>query len=146
RQLAELENLVRLLIVEHAKLLAQLDQQQAAMRSFKVQPIEDITGLQESTRLRIATLDTKRRALVQQIARLMRVELDARGELTLTRLAEMFPQRSKELRALRDQLKDVLLKTQARTTIATRLAGTVLGHLNTAVRLLAGAVQQAGVY
>jgi hypothetical protein len=146
RQLAELEQVVRLLIAEHGKLLAQLDQQQAAMRAFKVQPIEDLTALQETTRLRIATLDTKRRMLVQQIARMMRVELDARGELTLTRLAGMFPQRAKELRGLRDELKNVLLKIQSRTTISTRLAGTVLGHLNTAVRLLAGAVQQAGVY
>ena len=33
-----------------------------------------------------------------------------------------------------------------RVTVAGRLAGALLGHLNTAVRLIAGAVEQAGLY
>jgi len=142
RQLAELEQVLRLLITEHGKLLTQLDAQQDAMRAFRTDRIEDITTLQEATRLRIGTLDNKRRVLVLQIARLIRLP----DEPTLAKLAEVFPQRRTVLIGLRDELRDVMLKIQSRTSIAARLAGTVLGHLNTAVRLLAGAVEQAGVY
>jgi hypothetical protein len=61
-------------------------------------------------------------------------------------LAAVFPQRREPLFALRDALRDVMEKIQTKATIASRLAGAVLGHLNTAVRLLAGAVEHAGIY
>jgi hypothetical protein len=34
----------------------------------------------------------------------------------------------------------------SRTKVSGKVAGAVLGHLNTVVRLLAGAVERAGVY
>ena len=142
RQLHDLENILRLMIAEHGKLLGHLDAHQAALRSFRVEQIEDLTALQEASRLRIATLEAKRRHLNQQIARLARLT----SEPTLTKLAELFPPRAGTLTGLRDELRDVVAQVQSRTTISGRLAGAVLGHLNTAVRLLAGAVEQAGVY
>ena len=88
RQLTDLEHLLRLMIAEHRKLLGQLDLQQVAMRNFRVREVEDLTALQESTRLRIATLEVKRRLAVQQIARLMRIEPDLAGtDVSLSKLA-----------------------------------------------------------
>jgi hypothetical protein len=142
RQLAELEHILGLMVVEHRKLLGHLDAHQAALRAFQVDRIEDLTVLQEASRLRIATLETKRRNVNQQIARLLRHA----DEPTLTKLAELFPHRAKALIEFRDQLRDAVAQVQSRTSLSGRVAGAVLGHLNTAVRLLAGAVEQAGVY
>jgi hypothetical protein len=50
------------------------------------------------------------------------------------------------LLGLRDELRSVIEQIQRRTHVAGRLAAAVLGHLNTVVRVLAGAVEQAGVY
>src|SRR5688572_9371858 len=142
RQLHEIENILQQLVAEHRKLLAQVDAQQAAMRALKLEGIEQATHQQESTRLRIATLETKRRALGLQIARAMRIN----EEPTITKLAQMFPARSGALTELRDELKGVIHEISARTNLAGRLASAVLGHLNVGVRLIASAVEQAGVY
>jgi len=142
RQLAELEHVLGLLVVEHRKLLEQVDAQQIAMRAMQAESMENILALQESTRLRIATLDTKRRMLAIQIGKLVRLA----GEPTLAQLSQAFPARAIALRHLRDELLNLVQAIQARTTVGARLAGAVLGHLNTAVRLIAGAVEQAGVY
>jgi hypothetical protein len=104
--------------------------------------MENIITLQESTRLRIATLDTKRRNLAIQIGKLVRLQ----GEPTLAELCQAFPARALPLRHLRDDLRRLVEAIQTKTTVGARLAGAVLGHLNTAVRLIAGAVEQAGVY
>jgi hypothetical protein len=142
RQLLEIEAILAQLVAEHRRLLAQVDAQQAAMRALKLEAIEQATHQQESTRLRIATLDTKRRALGLQIARAMRIK----DEPTITRLAQLFPARSDAIIKLRDELKAVIGEIAARTNLAARLAAAVLGHLNVGVRLIAGAVEQAGVY
>jgi hypothetical protein len=142
RQLLELEQILRTMVSEHRKLLAHLDAQQAALRGFRLEQIEEITALQEANRLRIATLETRRRTLCEQIGRLMRMD----KEPSLSNLIELFPQRSSQLTALRDELREVVSQVQSRSTISGRVAGAVLGHLNTVVRLLAGAVEQAGVY
>jgi hypothetical protein len=142
RQIDELESILRQLIEEHRKLLKHMDAQQAAMRSFDLAGLDQITNVQESSRLRIATLETRRRTLTTQVAR----GLNIAGELSLTKLAQLHPQRMRELMRLRDELKEVIGQISTRTHVAGRLAGAVLGHLNTAVRLLAGAVEQAGLY
>ena len=142
RQLAELEHVLGMMVVEHRKLLEQVDAQQLAMRTMQAEQMQNITALQESTRLRIATLDVKRRTLATQIGKLIRLP----GEPTLAQLSHAFPARAIPLRHLRDELRALVLAIQSRTTVGARLAGAVLGHLNTAVRLIAGAVQQAGVY
>ena len=142
RQLLEIESILTQLVAEHRRLLGQVEAQQQAMRALKIDAIEQSTHQQESTRLRIATLETKRRALGLQIARAMRIS----EEPTITKLAQMFPARSNALIKLRDDLKGVIAQISSRTSLAGRLASAVLGHLNVGVRLIATAVEQAGVY
>ena len=143
RLLPDLENVLQLLVAEHRRLLAHVEAQQAAMKAFDLKAIDDARNLQEASRLRVATLENKRRTLVLHIAKALRV--DGQG-LTLTRLAELQPARAAALLKLRDELRDVAARITARTHVAGRLAGAVLGHLNTVVRLLAGAVEKTGVY
>jgi hypothetical protein len=148
RQLAELEHVLGLMVVEHRKLLEQVQAQHLAMRAMQAEQMQNITALQESTRLRIATLDAKRRQLAVQIGKLIRLPENGAGtvEPTLAQLSQAFPARAVPLRRLRDELRTLVAAIQSRTTIGARLAGAVLGHLNTAVRLIAGAVEHAGVY
>ena len=143
RLLPELENILQLLVAEHRRLLAHLEAQQAAMKAFDLKALDDSRNQQEACRLRVATLENKRRAVVALIAKTLRVDGQT---LTITRLAELQPAGRNSLLKLRDELRDVAARITARTHVAGRLAGAVLGHLNAVVRLLAGAVEKSGVY
>jgi hypothetical protein len=68
------------------------------------------------------------------------------GPLTLTQTAALHPPRRQALLAVRDEIKQLAEAIATRSHIAGRLASSVLGHLNTVVRLLAGAVEKAGLY
>ncbi len=142
RQLADLEAALQLLIAEHRKLLGFMDAQQDAMRVMDLNAMDAAQNAQEASRLRIGTLETKRRTIVSLLTRGVKVE----GPVTLTKLAALYPQRRDALLKLRDELKDVATTIASRSKVAGKLAGAVLGHLNTVVRLLAGAVERAGVY
>jgi flagellar FlgN protein len=142
RQLFDLESVLQQLIVEHRKLLRHLEAQQNAMKSFALDQMDSAANQQEASRLRIASLEARRRMIVQEIAKQNRLA----GELSLARLATLFPQRGDSLLKARDELKKVIGEIQTRSHVAGRLAGAVLGHLNTVVRLLAGAVERAGIY
>ncbi len=143
RQFIELEQIVQLLVNEHRNLLANLDRQQAAMRKLDIPGLEAATGAQEAARLRIASLETRRRGVVLQIAKLARAD---EKQLTLVKLAELHPARKVQLLALRTELKDLATKISSRTQVANRVASAILGHLNTVVRIVAGAVEKAGLY
>jgi hypothetical protein len=142
RQIADLESALQQLILEHRKLLKHIDAQQAAMKALNLRAMDEATNQQEAARLRIATLEHKRRTLTLQIAKLCRLN----GEPKIPQLADLFPHRKTSLLKLRQELLDVIGQIAARNHIAGKLAGAVLGHLNTAVRLLAGAVEHAGLY
>jgi hypothetical protein len=142
RQVLELEAVLQQLIDEHRKLLAQVDRQYDAVRFYKPKEMKDIATLQEATRLRVLKLDGQRRLLTQQLVKLYKVE----GELTISKLMQMFPARSANLQKQRDELRSLMQQIKTKTHIAGRVAQSVLGHLNTIVRLLAGAVERAGVY
>jgi hypothetical protein len=142
RQVMELETIVQQLIAEHRKLLAHVDAQQAAMKAMDLKAMDEAAKQQEAARLRIAGLEGKRRSAVGQLARAARIA----EPLTLQKLAELYPARREALLSLRAELKDAIAQLSARTHVVGRLAGAVLGHLNTVVRLLAGAVEQAGTY
>ncbi len=139
---SELENLLRQLIAEHRKLLVHVERQQEAMKAFDMNAMDAAARQQEAARLRIATIENKRRALAQAIA----AKLGLTGPITITQLAERDPQHRESLLQLAVELKDVIHRIAHRTHVAGRLAGAVVGHLNTVMRLLAGAVAQAGVY
>ena len=142
RLILDLESVLQQLIVEHRKLLKHVDAHQAAMKTMKLDAMDQSANQQEASRLRIGTLDTRRREVVQQIT----LQHKLSGEVTISRLAQLFPQRGPNLMKLREELKKTIEQIQARTHIAGRLAGAVLGHLNTVVRLIAGAVERAGIY
>ena len=142
RALFDLESLLQQLIVEHRKLLRHLDAQQAAMKSFALDAMDAAANQQEASRLRIARLENQRRTIVQQIAKQHR----AAGELSLSQIAQLYPDKSASLQQLRDELKRAIQQVQSRSHVAGRVAGAVLGHLNAVVRLLAGTVERAGVY
>jgi flagellar FlgN protein len=142
RLLPELENVLQLLVAEHRRLLAHLESQQAAMKAFDLKALDDSRNQQEASRLRVAAMETKRRTVVAHLAKSLKLD----GNVTLTRLADLHPPRRDVLLALRAEIKGLAQAIGARTHVAGRLAGAVLGHLNTVVRLLAGAVEKAGIY
>jgi hypothetical protein len=142
RQVLDLESVLQQLIDEHRKLLAQVDRQYDAVRFYKPREMVDIAALQDATRLRVLKLDLQRRSLIQQLVKLYKIE----GELTISKIMEMFPARAATLARQRDELRSLMQQIKTRTYIAGRVAASVLGHLNTIVRLLAGAVERAGVY
>jgi hypothetical protein len=142
RQVSELEALLQQLVDEHQKLLVHVDRHQQAMKTFDLKAMDDVVRLQEAARIRIGTLEAKRRNLIVTIARAHRMNQMP----TLPDIATMYPANAPKLLALRDTLKATIAQVQARTHVAGRIATAVAGHLNTVVRLLAGAVEKAGLY
>jgi hypothetical protein len=144
RQLADLESTLQMLVAEHRKLLAFMDTQQAAMRALDLGAMDKAINGQEACRLRISTLETKRRGIVSLLTKGQRVE----QPVTITKVAALYPQRRDALLKLRDELRGVATTISSHSKIAGKLAGSVLGHLNTVVRMLAGAVERtsAGTY
>jgi hypothetical protein len=142
RQISELEAVLRQLIAEHGRLLSHATAHGAAMQAFDLVAMDDAGREQEASRLRIAMLDQRRRAIVQQIGKAMNVP----GELTVAKIATLQPEYAATLMELRKQLRDVVEQVAASNKISGKVAGAVLGHLNTVVRLLAGAVERAGLY
>ncbi len=139
---AELEIILQQQIAEHKKMLAMADSHHVAMKAFNLKTMEDIGALQEACRLRIATLEHKRKTLTIQIAR----QFKFNGDLKITQIAELHPAQKPSLLKLRDELKALMDQITRKNFIAGRVAGAVLGHLNTVVRLLAGVVEKAGLY
>ena len=142
RLLPELENVLRALADEHRRLLACVEAQQAAMKAFDLRAMDESRNQQEASRLRVAALETKRRTVVAHIAGGLKLQ----GKVTLSLIADRHPPHRQQLLALRGEIKELATVIAARTHIAGRLASSVLGHLNTVVRLLAGAVEKAGIY
>jgi hypothetical protein len=143
RLLPELENVLQSLAVEHRRLLAHVESQQTAMKAFDLKGMDDARNQQEASRLRVTALENKRRVIVTQMAKAMRADAHT---LTIARIAQLQPAYRERLFKLRDELKTIVAQIGARTHVAGRLASAVLGHLNTVVRLLAGAVEKTGVY
>jgi hypothetical protein len=141
RPLDELLNSLTLLIGEHRRLLAEAERHQAAIRSMDLPAMDASRVRQDAIRARIAAMEERRRLAAEQCAN----GLKGRA-VTLTRLAEMHPAYRGQLLLLRDELRDVIGQISQRTHVAGRVAGAVLGHLNTVVRLVVGGAQQGGVY
>jgi len=142
RQVSELQTLLAQLTAEHRKLLSLMESQHAAMKKLDIAAMGELINLQEATRLRINHLEGRRRALIRQITTALRLTEPP----TLSGLAEMFPQQAAGLTKARQELREVIGKVSQRSRHSGRLAGAVLGHLNTAMRLLAAAVERAGLY
>jgi hypothetical protein len=142
RLISDLNGLLNQLVSEHRKLLEQMEQQHNAMKRFDMNAMADLVNAQESTRLRINALDVKRRGMIRNITTTLRLT----EEPKLTKLAELFPPQGQGLLTARAELLDLANKITTRSQGSGKLAHAVLGHLNTVVRLLAGAVERAGLY
>jgi flagellar biosynthesis/type III secretory pathway chaperone len=142
RQISELEAVLAQMIGEHQKLLALLESQQAAMKKCDLKVMDDCLVQQEACRLRISGMEQRRKLLVMQIAK----DTKMAGDVTLRKLAGFYPARADALLKLRIDLKNVTEQLRTRAYISGRVANAVLGHLNTVVRLVAGAVEKAGLY
>lgn len=142
-QLLQLETILQQLVGEHGKLLKHIDRHQSAMKALDLVAMDEAARQQEACRIRIGGIENRRRVLVSQIAAQLRMD----GHPTVARVSAAAPPilRAKLL-TLRQELVDVMEAISKRVTVAGRLAGALLGHLNTAVRLLSGAVEQAGTY
>jgi hypothetical protein len=130
------------MIAEHRKMLGYLQTQQEAMKHCDLKAMDELGQVQEACRLRLTSLEARRRAVVTLIAR----DLKIAGDVTLRNLAVAYPPRAQALLALRTELKVVTEQVRTRAHICGRVANAVLGHLNTVVRLVAGAVEKAGLY
>ncbi len=142
RLISELEQTIAQIVNEHAKLNTLLDQHHDALRAMRTDDVERITHLQDAARLRISQLDQLRRSQSDVMAKTLKID----GEITISRMAQVFPARAQNLLALKDKLTRLVVEIDRKTTVTGKLTSAVLGHLNTVVRLIAGAVEQAGVY
>jgi len=140
---SELEGVLAALIIEHRRLLRQVIAQHEAMKALDLKSIDAATAQQEALRLRIATLEVRRQTVTTQLAAPLRLT----PPITLSRLLEAIPRAQQPtLRRQRDELRNVMQEIARQAGNGGRLAGAVLGYLNTAVRLLNGAIQRSGVY
>jgi hypothetical protein len=142
RNLTELESILQQLLAEHRRLVALLDAQQKAMKTFDVNAMSDSANQQEACRLRINGLESRRRLVAGNLAGELRVP----EPITLKSLATLLPPRAPALLKLRGELRGAMDAISSRTIVSGRIAGAVLGHLNTVFRLFAGAIGKAGLY
>ncbi len=142
RPIMDLEALLGELIEEHRKLLMCVEIHQAAMQSLNTPAMETSRARQEAARSRILRLELRRRTIVLQIGRINQIK----GEPKIPVIAELYPQRRVQLLKLRDELFEAMKKVADRSFVANKVAAAVLGHLNTAMRILAGAVGSGGIY
>jgi hypothetical protein len=141
--IVELEKLLASIIAEHRVLSDAIQAHQDAMRTFKVDALAVAQQAIESSRTRLLSFEARRRVTVQQIARVHRLPADP----SLAQIADVAPPVSrKNLMKLRDDLRAITEQVARKTTVSSKVAGSLLGHLNTVVRVVAGAVQQAAVY
>jgi hypothetical protein len=142
QSLPELEAVLNQMLIEHRRLLLELDVQQAAMKKFDIRVMNASAHQQEASRTRLLSLDARRRALATRLA----AELRIPGEVTLAGLAQLHPARASALLQLRRDMRETIDAIRERTNVSSRLAAAVIGHLNTTLRIFAGALQKAGVY
>lgn len=142
RQIIELETILTAMITEHRKLLSFLEAQQQAMTACDLKAMDQTAVAAEACRLRVVGLEQRRRKAVALVA----AELKIAGDVTIGRIAELCPQRAFSLLKLRAELKSLAEQVKSRSHIAGRVAGAVLGHLNTVLRLMSGAAGKAGLY
>ncbi|HEY0007795.1 MAG TPA: hypothetical protein VGB55_03640 [Tepidisphaeraceae bacterium] len=141
-QIVELEKLLGQIVAEHNMLLGGIEAHQDAMKQFRIDDVATCGKMIESSRTRMVLLEARRRMLVQQIVRINKLPADA----ALSDIAALVPQHKAALLKRREELKTLTALISRKTLVSSRVAGALLGHLNSVVRLVAGAVQSAAVY
>lgn len=144
RVLDELEQCLVDLAAAHAELGEALDHQHEAMRRFDTAQMSRLARRQETTHRRILRLEAQRRRLASTAARAAGLAVDA----PLTAIADAWPPRRERLLALRADLRRASADASERGQRCQRIAGSVLAHLNGALRLLtrSGLYQSGGTF
>ncbi len=140
--IAELEKLLARMLADHKTLLAAIESHQVAMKGFRFDELTEAGEKIEALRTQIVITEARRRVVIQQIVRLHKLP----ATVSLAEIADVVPLHRLPLLKLRDELKLVTGQISRKTTVSAKVAGTLLGHLNTVVRLVAGAVQQTAGY
>ena len=141
-ELDRLADCLRGLADDHRKLVDLVRRHESAMRKLDAPAMESLGQQQEQVRTRILQAEARRKMIVAALVRATKLT----GEPTLTRLATAFPTHRAALFKHRDDLRALAGDLKQRTAIASRIAQSMVGHLNTAVRLLAGAIERGGTY
>ncbi|MBC7783354.1 MAG: flagellar export chaperone FlgN [Burkholderiales bacterium] len=140
--IAELEKLLTRMLAEHRLLLVALEAHQSAMKTFRIDDLAEAAEAVEASRTQLVLHEARRRIVIQQIVRLHKIAPNA----SLAEIADASPPHRVNLLKIRDELRMITAQITRKTSVSAKVAGTLLGHLNTVVRLIAGAVQQAAVY
>lgn len=140
--LSQLELVLKQLVHEHRALLDAITAHEAALRSCDLARIERCTLDQDQARQKIAGIETRRRMITHQIARQHRNVKPP----TLAQLAELYPDRKTFLLQVRVDLASIAASIQAKSQLLSRIAQSVLGHVNATMRLVANATSGPGVY
>lgn len=144
----ELDKALGQLATEQRRLLQLLHRQRDAMKVLDAPAIEQVVREQEASRTRLSSIDSRRKALSLALARELKLPLQPGQEPTLRALASSITDSSarKRLTDRRDELRALAEELAAASHVAGRIAGAVLGHVNSALRLLASAMSDAGTY
>lgn len=113
-----------------------LEQQHDAMKILDTAAMDRLGRRQEQLHRRAMQLECERRDVVAKLA----VQAGLKGDITLRDLAEAYattqPERRERLLELRDKLRKQSASAAKRGRSAARVAGSVLGSINSALRLL----------
>jgi hypothetical protein len=140
--IVELEKALAMQVAEHKILFAAVTRHLDAMRQFDLPTINAAADQVEQSRARVLGLEIRRKNLMAQVIRTHKLPAD----ITLSDLADAVPAHRVSLLKVRDQLRGLTHDIANKSSVANRVAASMMGHLNTVVRLIAGAVRQASVY
>ena len=110
------------------------------MAALELARVLELTREHAARRDELVRLERRRRAMLRRLAG------PGGEEPTLAQLADRHPPRAKVLRRLREELVRATDDVGRRGKLAAGVAGGVLGHVNTALRLLGEAAGRDGRY
>ncbi|MGC4030397.1 MAG: flagellar export chaperone FlgN [Tepidisphaeraceae bacterium] len=140
--IVELEKLLALLVTEHRALSAAADVYQKALRTFDLQQINAGADAVEACRAKIVMFENRRRHQTLLVARTHKLAND----VTISQIAQAVPAHRVNLVKYRDELRKLTAEITAKNSVSAKVATAMMGHLNSVVRMVSGAVRQAAVY
>lgn len=140
--IVELEKLLAVLVNEHRTLSAAADVYQKALRTFDLEQINAGADAVEASRSKIVMFENRRRHQTLLVARTHKLPND----VTITQIATAVPAHRLTLLKHRDELRKLVAEISAKNNVSAKVAAAMMGHLNSVVRMVSGAVRQAAVY
>jgi DNA repair exonuclease SbcCD ATPase subunit len=127
-----------------AELATLLEEQFQAMKTFDTNAVARCARRQELLHRRLLRLETERRRNAEQLCRIARIAPDA----NVQQIADAYPSHREQLLTLRSQLRHAVQTVSERGRRSQRVAGTVLSHLNSVLRMVtkSGLYQQSGSF